>query len=154
MNKEIIKAMNKKEKENNLRKWWNKNGYKVLRVIFFPIWITGITKEKIEKWLDSRESWSENRVKEILDYYIPRRSEWDNCEKEFYFFDNGYGWSLSLAKKHLKRKDRRFWENYNGFCGGKIREYLISNYELEGFTKEVLDTTNGYTEICFTLKEN
>ena len=77
MNKEIIKAMNKKEKENNLRKWWNKNGYKVLRVIFFPIWITGITKEKIEKWLDSRESWSENRVKEILDYYIPRRSEWE-----------------------------------------------------------------------------
>lgn len=154
MNAEIIKAMNKKEKKNNLRKWWNKNGYKVLRVIFFPIWIAGMTKEKIDKWLDSRESWNENRVKEILDYYIPRRSEWDNCEKEFYFFDNGYGWSLSLAKKHLKRKDRRFWENYNGFCGGKIREYLIHNYELEGFTKEVLNISDGWTEICFTLNEN
>ena len=35
MNKEAIKAMNKREtKIDNLRKWWGKNGYKVMRVIF------------------------------------------------------------------------------------------------------------------------
>ena len=38
MNVEAIKAMNKKEtKSDAIRKWWNKNGYKVMRVIFFPI---------------------------------------------------------------------------------------------------------------------
>ena len=37
MNKEIIKAMNKKETRiDELHKWWNKNGYKIMRVVFFP----------------------------------------------------------------------------------------------------------------------
>lgn len=155
MNAEAIKAMSEnRKKERTFKKWWNKNGYKVLRVVLFPIWIASIIKEKIEKKLDEKQSWNEERAKEILDYYIPRRSEWDNSEKEFYFSDNGYGWSLSLAKEYLKRKDRRFWENHNGLYGGKIREYLIYNYELEGFTKEILDTADSWTEICFILNEN
>ena len=39
MNAEIIKAMNKKETAiDRFGKWWAKNGYKVMRVILFPIW--------------------------------------------------------------------------------------------------------------------
>ena len=39
MNKEVIKAMNKKEtKVNEIRKWWSKNGYKVMRVVLFSFW--------------------------------------------------------------------------------------------------------------------
>ena len=41
--------------------------------------------------------------KEIFDYYIPRRAEWCADENEFYFFDNGYGWSPSFAKKYVVR---------------------------------------------------
>ena len=87
MNSEIIKAMNKKKKIHPIRKWWFKNGYKVLRIIFFPIWIILIIHEKIINWLNSRQSWNEERAKKILDYYIPRRSDWDNEDKTFYFFD-------------------------------------------------------------------
>ena len=47
MNAEIIKAMNKKKKKNTFREWWNKNSYKVYRVIFFPIWIAAITIDNI-----------------------------------------------------------------------------------------------------------
>ena len=36
MNKEITKAMNRKEKKTT---WWKKNGYKVMRIILFPIWL-------------------------------------------------------------------------------------------------------------------
>lgn len=40
MNNEVIKAMSKKSfKESNLKKWWRKNGYKVWRIVFFPLWI-------------------------------------------------------------------------------------------------------------------
>lgn len=56
------------------------------------------------------------------------------------------GWRLPLAKKYLKRKDRRFWEVN---CS-KIREYLIEKFQLEGFTK-VLGNCDDWTEITFNL---
>ena len=66
MNKEVIKAMNKKEtKVNEIRKWWSKNGYKVMRVVFFPVWQGVKAKEKITSYLNSKEEWSEERAKEM-----------------------------------------------------------------------------------------
>ena len=154
MNKEIAKAMNKKENRfNAIKKWWNKNGYKVMRVVLFPIWFGIKVKEKITSYLNSREEWSEERVKEIFNYYVPRMADWDEEAKCFYFFDNGYGWSIGLAKKYLKRKDRRFWNIHNGWYGGKIRSYLIDEFELEGFKKEVGNCSEGWTEIAFRMIE-
>ena len=154
MNKEIIKAMNKKEtKLDTFRKWWGKNGYKVMRVILFPIWWGICAKNKIEAWLNSRHIWSEEKANEILNYYIPRRAEWCEEEKTFYFFDNGYGWSMCSAKKYLKHKDRRWWNIHRGWTGGKIRSYLIEKFELEGFTKEVGECSDGWTEISFVMIE-
>ena len=150
MNKEVVKAINKKEnKFNAIKKWWNKNGYKVMRVVLFPVWWGIKAKEKITLYLNSREEWSEKRVKEILNYYIPRNSDWNEDDKSFYFFDNGYGWSMVLAKKYLKRKDRRFWNIHRGL----IRSYLIEEFELEGFEKEVGNCYDGRTEISFKMIE-
>ena len=154
MNKEIIKAMNKKEtKIDKLRKWWSKNGYKVMRVILFPIWWCIKAKEKITSYLNSKCEWSEERANEILSYYIPRNSDWDAEDKSFYFFDNGYGWSIHRAKRYLKRKDRHFWELHTGWAGGKIRTYLIEKFELEGFEKDVGDCYDSRTEISFKMIE-
>ena len=154
MNKEIIKAMNKKEtKLDTFRKWWNKNGYKVMRVILFPIWWGVCAKEKIGAWLNSRHTWSEEKANEVLNYYVPRRADWCEEDKTFYFFDNGYGWSMCSAKRYLKLKDRRWWNVHRGWSGGKIRSYLIDSFELEGFTKEVGECSDGWTEISFTMIE-
>ena len=153
MNNEIIKAMNRKPKNDTFRKWWNKNGYKVNRVIFFPIWIACLLAQKIRKTLDARQVWSEERAKEILDYYVPRRAEWSETDKTFYFFDNGYGWSMGCAKKYLKFKDRRWWNNHRGWVGGKIRNYLINEYEIAGFDKQVGNCHDGHTEIAFVMQQ-
>lgn len=151
MNKEIMKAMNGKKEPSKFRKWWRKNHYKVWRVIFFPIWISLKINDKIDIYLNSRNKWSEERANEILQYYIPRRANWCAEEKEFYFFDNGYGWSMNHAKKYLKRRDRRFWKVNSSLWGYKIREYLIKSFELEGFTKEVIHKDLDWTEIIFKL---
>jgi hypothetical protein len=90
MNKEIIKAMQGKQ-ENKARKWWRKNGYIVWRVILFPLWAGEILWNEINKRLNDKQEWSEERANEILNYYIPRRADWDNKEQCFYFFDNGIG---------------------------------------------------------------
>ena len=152
MNTEITKAINAKNKKHPIQKWWNKSGYKVMRVILFPIWITVEIHEGVERCLDNCQKWSEERAHEILSYYVPRKSDWNEETKTFYFFDNGMGWH-NIAQKHLKRKDRRWWNNYNGFCGGEIRRYLIDKFELEGFTKEVIECDEGWTELVFTLIE-
>ncbi len=145
MNAEIIKAMNRKNEKHPVRKWWRKNGYKVCRIVLFPIWVCILAKDKLE----ARIEWSEERVKEILNYYVPRKCSWNEEDQELYFFDNGYGWSMSYAKKYLKLKDRAFWEKYNGWSGGQIREYLLDSFELEGFTKELECCTDDWTEIYF-----
>ena len=153
MNKEIIKAMNKKEtKIDKIRKWWNKNGYKVMRIILFPIWWCIKAKEKITSYLNSKCEWSEERANEILSYYIPRKADWNENDKRFYFFDNGMGWG-NFAKRYLKLKDRRWWNNNSGWTGGKIRQYLINEYEIAGFAKEIGDCSDGRTEISFTMIE-
>lgn len=145
MNKEIVKAMQGK-KEHKARKWWSKNGYKVWRAMLFPLWMGELLRNKIDKHLNGKETWNEERANEILNYYIPRRAEWNEKEQCFYFFDNGIGWRLSQAKKYLKRKDYRFWKVN---CS-KIREYLIEKFQLEGFTK-VIGNCYDWTEITFNL---
>lgn len=154
MNKEVIKAINSKKKNHSFCKWWNKNGYKIMRVIFFPIWIGYCVKDKIKRYSVIRNAWDEEKAKEILNYYIPHRSDWDAENNEFYFFDNGYGWNLKLAKKHLKRKDRNFWSLHTYGFGGEIRNYLINDFELDGFKKEIGDCYNSWTEIIFKMIKN
>ena len=149
MKKEIIKAMQGK-KEHKVRKWWRKNSYKVWRVVLFPPWVGAILWNEINKRLNDKQEWNEERANEILSYYIPRRADWDEKEQCFYFFDNGMGWNLSLAKKYLKRKDRRFWKVNTGWWGGKMREYLVEKFQLEGFTK-VVGICDDWTEITFNL---
>lgn len=149
MNKEIVKAMQGK-KEHKVRKWWRENSYKVWRVVLFPLWTCVEVKEKITKWLDNRQEWSEERANEIFNYYIPRCAEWNEKEQCFYFFDNGMGWNIALAKRYLKRKDRRFWKVNCGWWGSKMREYLVEKFQLEGFTKEV-GICDDWTEITFNL---
>ena len=150
MNNEVVKAMNRKpSKESNFKKWWSKNGYKVWRIVLFPIWAYVWSKEKIEKRLNAQNAWSEERAKEILNYYIPRCAHWNNENKTFYYFNNGYGWEMHFAKRHLKRQDRRFW---NLYAAWRIRPYLINTYQLEGFTKTIGNCYDGWTEITFRMK--
>ena len=149
MNKEVVKAM-RGRKEHKVRKWWRMNGYKVWRVVLFPLWFGEVLWHEINTRLNRKEEWNEERANEILNYYIPRRAEWNEKERCFYFFDNGMGWNLTLAKKFLKRKDRRFWKVNAGWWGGKMREYLVEKFQLEGFTKEV-GICDDWTEITFNL---
>lgn len=153
MNKETLKAIKKSNQTSKLeplKNWWEKYNYIVFRIIFFPIWIITLGYYKIIDYLNSRTQWDEKRADKILSYYIPRRSDWNEEDKTFYFFDNGYGWIIGSAKKFLKLKDRRFWQNNAYVWGGEIRDYLIKTFELEGFTKKVIDEQN-YTEIIFEM---
>lgn len=150
MNKEIEKAMNRKESKTfHFYGWWIENGYKVMRVVLFPMWVYMYGKRKINNYLNSKCKWDEERANKILSYYIPRYSKWNAENKSFYLADNGLGWD----KKKIKMKDRRWWKNNTRGWGGEVRTYLIEKFEMEGFEKIVGDTYDSWTEVTFKLIE-
>ena len=154
MNKEVKKAIRKQEKKHTIRKWWRKNSYKIARAIFLPIWLYFVIGEKYKKRRYTRLEWSEERAQEALSYYVPRYADWNVEEKCFHFADNGMGWTMrEVVQKCVRRKNRAWWKKYASGWGGDIRKYLIDTFELEGFTKTVEDTCDGWTEITFTLNE-
>lgn len=150
MNKEILKAIENKQKKHPIRDWWNRNDYKVFRIILFPIWVCVEIIDRIKNRNYERTTWDEKRADEILTYYIPQISDWNPDDKTFFFYDNGMGWTIGFAKKYLKIKDRLFWSKFHW----KIEKYLNDKFELEGFKKEVISTRSFYTgtEIIFTQK--
>lgn len=153
MNAEVIKAINQKEKKlHELSPFLKKVLHQIAIVVLFPLWLLDRLEERYKHWVYSKNQWNEARAKEILDYYIPRKAKWHKDNKEFYFYDNGYGWAFCYSKKYLKRKDRNFWKYNVGIWGGNIRDYLLDKFELEGFIKEVIDQNDGHTEIAFALK--
>lgn len=151
MNSDIMKAIKEKEKKHRVKEWWNKNGYKVLRIILFPFVIVEKIHDKYNSWAIKRHSWNEERAYDILAYYIPRRSDWNGKKGELYFFDNGLGWYWCVAKKYLRLKDYTFQKLHTGWLGGRMRDYLLNDFELDGFTKQIIDFYDGKTEIIFTL---
>lgn len=62
MNKEILKAIEDKQKKHPFRDWWNSNAsLKTRRIIFFPIWIYVLINDKIEQWNYDHTIWDEKR---------------------------------------------------------------------------------------------
>ena len=52
-----------------------------------------------------------------------------------------------------KRKDYAFWKKFGSSWCLEIREFLVKDFELEGFTKEVVEDYYGTdTEIIFKMK--
>ena len=90
MNAEIIKAMNRKNEKHPIRDWWKKNGRKVVRVTLFPVWVLDRLNNKWYAMKDAKHAWSDERVNEILNYYVPRKCSWNEEEQELYFFDGSF----------------------------------------------------------------
>lgn len=149
MNKEVMKAMNKGNKESVVCETFKKVAYGTLRVVTLPLYGVSLVRNKVDNWNYNRLLWNDKKAEEILNYYIPRVAEWDKEEKAFYMFDNGMGW----REKNIKLKDRKWWKKFARPFGGKVRKYLINDFELEGFSKEVRDCSNGWTEVVFVLND-
>lgn len=156
MNKEVVKAMHRDHKPTGyfifkcrIRIWWRKNKYKIIRIIFFPIWVVDYLWHKYKLWRYQQEEWSDERTTEILNYYIPRTSKWDKKEQALFYDDNGYGW-LKNTKK-IRFKDRFYWKKYTDVFGGEIKKFLIQHFELEGFEKEIGICDAWQTQVGFYL---
>lgn len=126
---ESYKNVNKTSAIKDFKKWWGNNGYKVMRVILFPIWICAWAYEKIKDYNWKNTTFSAARAKEFCDWYLPRHI--NKTENGYYYYNNGYGFG-----KARRRKDKVFVSKYKY----DLLQYIKNEYEIEGYTKRVIDT--------------
>ena len=132
------------------KQWWNKNGYKVMRVLLFYIWIPSLIIDKLKaknyiKDYNNGEI-SVDWLKKFCDKYLPGIC--DKTENGYYFFNNGYGFS---GYRFIKRRDRKIASIHRS----SLLYYIVDKYEIEGYTKDVID--NGrydYYEVEFIKNGN
>ena len=107
-------------------------------------------KERINTCLNSKNEWNEERANEILSYFIPRAAVWSEDTKTFYYANSGTDWDLNYCIEYLNKEDRIWWNCNSKPFGGKIKTYLVEEFELDGFTKEIVYTNDeGWVEILF-----
>lgn len=165
MNKEIAKAITKKnklndfyrkqyeknfkKKESKWRNWLRKNRHIIFRVIFFPIWFAVIFAEMIDRFLDSRTLWCEERANKILQNYVLDAAIWERENQTLYLAVFCNNWHFSWAKYHIKIKDYRFYRLYEE----RMKLYLIESFMLDGFTKVVRNCEDNSIEILFKIEQ-
>lgn len=139
MNDKLIKAKEKHDKKHPIKSWWRKNGYKIMRVILFPIWISYEIKTRLkDKWYKELE-FSPEVCKAYLDKVLPGMVA-HYCEDAKCFLisntdDMGdiqfcYFWQSS----QINKKYESFFLKFTRLC----EEYILNNYQIDGYQKMVL----------------
>lgn len=138
-------------KRNCFIYWYCNIASKILQFLLLPTYLFITQKKKHEENQKRIVEWNEARAKEILDYWVPQRSNWDSKKKVYRLYLNGsLSWSAESNKEYLAKKDYKFWD-YNW---KKILDYLVNTYEADGFTKIVLSHGIVSANIEFCLNEN
>ena len=128
------------------KKWWDKNGYKILRILLFYIWIPMLIIDKIKsknyKKIYNNGEVSVDWLKKFCDTYLPGIC--DKTENGYYFFNNGYGFG---GYKFIKRKDRKIASMHCSI----LLYYIVNKYEIEGYDKNIL-SSGGYYESGYEVE--
>lgn len=69
------KAYEDSHKNTALKDWWKKNRLTVLRIIFFPLWITEIVHYKTKEARSRKNVWSEERAEQFCNKCLPQICE-------------------------------------------------------------------------------
>lgn len=154
MKNKIIKEKQKidRKRNNKIRKWWKKNNYKVIRVILFPIWIYAILEEKYKKSQHAKIKKCQD-IKPIFKKYLDKVMPFmvahycenakqilisSACDMGDINFSN---FCSSTIQKKYSRIENFFAIHYKG-----LKEYILSEYQIEGYKKMILDNYRTWNE--------
>ena len=114
----------------------HKKAKRVIRnIILSPLILTSIIADKISAYNYKRMKWSEEKIKSLLDKYLPII-----LTKEDLIDENGgflieryteYGFNASYIWKYMEKKDRRY---YSKFLRAAT-DYLMNDYLIYGYEK-------------------
>lgn len=144
------KQLNKRISKHNIRnaaffKWWRKNDYKVYRVIFFPIYIIQLIREKCHKHTYDKLQFSNEKSKKLIDKELSRLVAYDiDCgliskdEEIAICTSNDFGISFSSFGVWYRGQNKSA-KNYFLKFSSEIKEFIINEYAIDGYQKMVID---------------
>jgi hypothetical protein len=136
------KAQQKRTNKTKCHHW---KEYSFKYYIVFPLVLVDYTWKRLNNFYDSKTTWNSNRAKRILDDTLPYIL--DEVDEELVYSTS---WSSFSFRKWAKLKDKRFC----GIYGYNIKEYLKEDYEIEGYTKAIIDDDVNYSYwVIFQKKE-
>lgn len=128
-------------RDRKLRRWWDKNGHIILRILLFPLWIGILVNEKIKAYQYENMVYSDKRSKQILDRYLPRLfsiiiRDGDPDQPIRVLVSNShdpYGidisWDRGLGIPKRRRRDYTYYQKFYT----QVQEYLWTRYEIDGW---------------------
>lgn len=146
------KMLSKQSKKRDIERWWNKNKYTFMKIIFFPVWIFVLAMDKIGELNRKRErdligkNFSEEKCKKMLDKAVPKlalascrdisklimiTTVWDAGGINFRDFED----SSHLSKREIK---------YFRRCSPYLNSYITYDYQIDGYSKMVVGTTEEW----------
>ena len=144
------KQLDKRINKNNIRnatffKWWRKNDYKVYRVIFFPIYIIQVIREKCHKISYEKLQFSNEQSKKLIDKELSRLVAYEidrgfSSKDEEIAICTSDDFGISFSSFGLWYRGRnKSAKNYFLKFSSEIKEFIINEYTIEGYQKMVID---------------
>ena len=136
--KERIQIEFEKKNKMTLSKWWDKNGYKIMRVILFPIYLIVLLNEKRKDAAYKSLEYTDEKCKRYLDKVMPKmvaRHCEDANEILISSCDDMGDIEFSDFRRCKNKKAARFFLRFSQ----KVKEYILEEYVIEGYKKMVLN---------------
>lgn len=111
--KQKIKEGNKPKRPS----WWSRNGYKVWRVILFPVYLWILGFRAFEDWMVKRQKLDDKKDDEILSAFLAKRAEVDEgclwyCTAWHYYSIRVDGWLKIKYRYYLKAFRRTLMDKF------------------------------------------
>ena len=144
------KQLNKRISKNNIRnatffKWWRKNDYKIYCIIFFPIYIIQLIREKYNENSYEKLQFSNEKNKKLIDAELSRLVAIDikcNLASEddeiVICTDRDFGIDFSSFGAWYRGKNKKTKSYFLKFSS-EIKEFIINEYTIDGYQKMVID---------------
>lgn len=141
----IEKQFRKQEKKKNssIRRWWRNNGFKILRVIFFYVWIPTLVHEKIKETRYKNLKYTDATTKKYLDKVLPKLvAHYEEDQNNILFHNTrdfgGINFYWDLCSSWMKGKFKKETQYFTKFSK-QVQEFIIQEYNIPGYEKMVLN---------------
>lgn len=136
---QIEKAYAKKQKKT-FAKWWNENGYKIMRVILWPIWLYEILREKKEKRDQERlnaAGFSKEVCKKYLDKALPDLIAKSHDASDEILITDADDMGGVYFNQLYRCKNKKISNFFSRFMID-VKNYIIEEYTIDNYNKITL----------------
>ena len=139
---EFKKALETKKE----KKTYKFKSYYTEYIILYPLMIIVYYWNKIFEIWENSLKWNDKKTEKILAYAFPKIAEVNKEEGSIGRYIRS--WGVYVKEWHVKWYHKDYCSKYNQ----RIITYLIEQFEIDGFVKEVTVEDKEWTYIKFTKK--